>query len=328
MRVLAALIGVLAALGGSYTAYAAMRSLGPENRVHEFGFGKAAKVPPGGGKVYETRNFRRVVTALRRELGPRGMLEQLTVQPDGASATGRVGGRSRSIAIDAAGRSRVYNESADLQPAALVPLARIDASAMDRMLRAVRGDVTHITLDTAARTWGVHLSTGDAGLFIANLDGRGLRLPGEPSPTPEAAMPDSLLRAPNLTRVLAAARRAVGNAARVRAADLRPNRVTLETERGGRILRLVYGYDAQLVQRDLSPLTGPGSAVALEAIDARAVERMARGARRELGGHGLADAQYALLRDGQLYLYLRQGGPTPYVTADLHGRGLTWPGRR
>jgi hypothetical protein len=328
MRVLAALVGVVAALGGSYTAFAAMRALGPDNRTNEFAFGTGAKVPPGGGKVFETRNFRRVVTALRRELGPRGLLEQLTVQPDGASAIGRVGPRKRNIAIDASGRSRVYAES-DSSPAALVPLARIDASAMDRMLRAARGDVTHINLDTGARTWSVHLSSGDATHFVANLDGRGLRLPGEPNPT---STPDSLLRSPNLARVLAAARRAVGNAARVRSADIRPERVELETERDGRLLLLTYGYDAHLVRRDLSPLTGPARSVALEALDPRAVERMARAARRALGGRGLADVQYVLLRDdgerARLHLYLPPGGETPYVTADLRGRGLTWPGRR
>jgi hypothetical protein len=140
-----------------------------------------------------------------------------------------------------------------------------------------------------------------------------------------------LLRSANLTRVLAAARRALGNAARVRSADIRPDRVELETERGGRILRLTYGYDAHLVRRDLSPLIGTARSVALEALDPSAVERMARAARRALGGRGLADVQYVLLRDdgddARLHMYLPPGGETPYVTADLHGRGLTWPGR-
>ena len=69
MRFLALLVGLVAALGGSYAAFAAMRAVGPENRTDEFGFGDGATVSPGGGDLFESRNFALVVAALERELG-------------------------------------------------------------------------------------------------------------------------------------------------------------------------------------------------------------------------------------------------------------------
>ena len=49
---------------------------------------------------------------------------------------------------------------------------------------------------------------------------------------------------------------------------------------------------------------------------------------------GLKNAKYAILRPQGVFedapqwlLYLPEGSDPPYVTANLKGRGLSWPGR-
>ena len=49
---------------------------------------------------------------------------------------------------------------------------------------------------------------------------------------------------------------------------------------------------------------------------------------------GLKNAMYAILRPAGVFedapqwlLYLPEGNDPPYVTANLKGRGLSWPGR-
>jgi hypothetical protein len=337
IRALAVAVGVVAAFAGSVAAFAAIQSVGPEDRTGEFGFGDAARVPPGGGTLLESRNFARVVAALERELGRDGAVQTLDVRPTGATATARSGGRIRYVEIDASGRSRTRDAGA-ATPAALVPIARIDAGAIDRILagvrRETRASVDSLVLQGTARQWNVRMADGEPDAFIGNLDGRGLRLPGEPDPEPVGAAPDSLLRAGNLARVLAAARKEISGAARVTALDIRPDRVTLELDANGRTLSLAYGFDAQLTSRDLRARTGDARAVSLDELDPGAVERMARSARRVAGARGLADVQYVLLAaDGvarphpELLLYLPAGHEPGYVVADLRGRGLTWPGR-
>jgi len=61
---------------------------------------------------------------------------------------------------------------------------------------------------------------------------------------------------------------------------------------------------------------------------------MSRAARRSAHSKGLRDVQYVLLNltpipgmKPGLSMYLAPGSDPPYVLADLHGRGLTWPGR-
>src|ERR1700754_1809911 len=107
MRILAVLAALVAALGGSYGAYAAMRVLGPDNHANDFGFGDAARISPGGGDLFESRNFALVLKALERELGPDGRLSYLNVERGDARATARVGDRERTVEVDASGRSKV-----------------------------------------------------------------------------------------------------------------------------------------------------------------------------------------------------------------------------
>src|SRR5262249_37808952 len=101
----------------------------------------------------------------------------------------------------------------------------------------------------------------------------------------------------------------------------------------GRTLELDYGYGAQLTSRDLRAKTGaPEKAIAISSLDPEAIERMARSAKRAVDSPGLGEVQYVLLDTDfsdkpSLLLYRAQGANPPYLVADLHGRGLTWPGR-
>ena len=162
--------------------------------------------------------------------------------------------------IDASGRSR-SRVGDRATPAGLVPVARIDAEAIDRIVleaaKAAGVYVEGLSLYGGTREWSVDmLDGGEPDRFVANLDGKGLRLPGEPNPEPIGAAPDSLLRAANLERVLDAARKVTSADARVTSFDVRPGSVSLEFDQNGRTLALAYSYDAQLMRRDLRPATG------------------------------------------------------------------------
>jgi hypothetical protein len=339
IRAFAALLGIVAALAGSVGAFAAIRAVGPKDRTGEFGFGKAATVAPGGGTLFQTRNFARVVTALKRELGPGASIANLDVKATDATGYGRAGGRVRIVQIDASGRSRTYDGGA-ATPAALIPIARIDPVAIDRLVRGAHREnpasLESLGLEGGTRQWSIELSDGDPDRLAADLDGHGVRLPGEPDPEPAGATPDSLLRAANLTRVFAAARKDISDSTRVTSLDIRPDRVTLEVKQGSRTLSLTYGYDAQLTEHRVSARTGADEgSVAFESLDPQAVERMARSAQRLAHSKGLGDVQYVLLdlrgivkQQPELALYLPSGHTPAYVVANLHGRGLTWPGRK
>jgi len=127
--------------------------------------------------------------------------------------------------------------------------------------------------------------------------------------------------------VLDAARK---DGTRAYALDVRPDRVSMELGANDRRVAVTYGYDGQLMSRDIRAATGvPATPIPLTDIDPGAIERMARTARRAVGSKGLADVQYALLslEPKGFSLYLAPGSDPPYVIADLHGRHLTWPGR-
>jgi hypothetical protein len=337
VRVLAMVIGLVAALAGSYGAFTAIRAVGPENRTGEFGFGDAALISPGGGDLLQSRNFALVVAALERELGPDGRLSYLRVERTQASATARVGDVERHIEIDASGRSRT-RDGEKARPAALVPLSKLDAGAIDALVRESqrqsRALVESLTLQSHSREWTVDMDGGEPDSFVGNLDGAGLRLPGEPNPVPVGASPDSLLREANLAKVVAAARKEAPADARVLGVDIRPDRVGFELGTGGRALSLDYGYDAQLTSRDLHAKTGADSgSVRWSDIDAAAPERMARAAARLLDEQ-LDGVQYVLLNlpsipgeKPSLSMYFPSGHDPGYGLADLHGRRFTWPGR-
>ena len=337
MRALAMVIGLLAALGGSYAAFGAMRAVGPENRTGEFGFGDAALISPGGGDLLQSRNFALVVAALERELGPEGRVSYLRVERTGAQATARVGDIERSVQIDASGRSRA-TDTGKADPAVRMAVSKLDAGAIDKIVsesqRQSRALVESLSLQGNTREWTADMDGGEPDSFVANLDGSGLRLPGEPNPVGIGASPDSLLRAENLARVVAAARKEAPADARITAFDFRPDRVGFQLETGGRELTLDYGYDAQLSSRTLRAKTGVDSgSIGWDDVDPEAPERMARAARKALG-EKLADVQYVLLnltpipgRKAGLSMYFPSGHDPLYGVADLHGRRFTWPGR-
>jgi hypothetical protein len=288
-RLLSVLLGVAAAFAGSLLAFNVIQAVGPKDRTGEFGYGDAATRVPGGGSLIESRNFPLVVRALQRELGPDGALESLDLQPLEASASGRSGGVRKLIYIDASGRSRAQ-DGGEATPAATVPVSRLDASAIDKLVAGARkqasAPVERITLAGAQREWTVRMTGGEPDTLIANLDGGGVRLQGEPNPEPVGAAPDSLLRAENLRRVLAAAAK---EGTQLTGLDVRPDRVSVTFDSHGRTLELDYGYDAQLTSRDVRAKSGDEKAVRIDAIDPAAIERMARSARRAVDSPGLAD---------------------------------------
>jgi hypothetical protein len=336
MRFLAMLVAAIAALGSSYGAFAAMRAVGPDDQTDVFGYGDAATISPGGGDLFESKNFARVVAALRRELGPDGGLQSLTVKRDEASAIARVGDHLVFVDVDASGRSR-RRDGDGADPAALVPVARLEAGAIDKLVREAQRQ-SHTVVEGLAlggsREWNVDMVGGEPDHFLGNLDGSGLRIPGEPNPEPIGASPDSLLRAKNLSRVIAAARTQAPDA-QVTDFDVRPERASFELQTGGRELVLDYGYDAQLTSRTLRARTGvDGGSIKFDDIDPEAPERMARSAHRVLDVKGLADVEYVLLNltafpndKPGLSMYFSAGHDPSYSIADFHGRKFTWPGR-
>src|SRR5829696_7248294 len=184
MRAFAILIGLLATLAGTYGGYLAQRAVGPDDRSNEFGFGDAAMAPPGGGNLLQSRNFTRVVEALERELGPGGAVQYMNVELLGATATARKGNRMVNVRIDASGRSQSA-EGGDASPAALIPIAKIDPEAIDTLVAAARKEsgepVESLALQGNTREWTVNMLRGEPDTFVANLDGGGLRLSGEPN---------------------------------------------------------------------------------------------------------------------------------------------------
>jgi hypothetical protein len=326
MRVLVLLTGVVAAIAGSYLAFTAIQAVGPDNRIDDFGYGDAATRPPDGGSLMQTNNFARVVTALQRELGDDGALQSLTVELFVANAVAHRNGALRYVDVDASGRSRA-RDGGTANLVALVPVNRLDAAAIDRIVATTGPAIERLTLQGNTREWNIQMRSGEPDAYVANLDGSGVRIPGEPNPEPVGASPDSMLRAKNLARVLDAASE---EGTQVYGLDVRPERVSLELEAGGRRLYLDYGYDAQLMSRDIRAAAGaPERPVPLAAIDPGAIERMARTSRRAVGSKGLGDVQYALLQTDPRgwSLYLAPDSDPPYVVADLRGRRLSWPGR-
>ena len=150
-----------------------------------------------------------VVAAVREALGPEALLQTFLVRPDSATAIARVGDRVVHVDIDAAARTR-NRDSGLAEPARLVPLSRIDASVVDGIVRAAERETGAPVEDLSVQgtwEWSVGMERGEPDRYVANLDGSGLRIPGEPNPEPVGAAPYSLLREENLGRVLEAARR-------------------------------------------------------------------------------------------------------------------------
>jgi hypothetical protein len=325
MRALAVFFGLIATVAGAYGGFLLMREVGPANLTNEFGRGDAVIE----GNLMQTRNFTRVMEALERELGPGGRIEHLSVELLEVSANARVGDRLVRVEVDAAGRS-VKRDTGDATPAGSVPVSKLDPQALDRITRAAREEtgspVERLMLQGGGRQWSVDMLRGEPDSFVANLDGRGLRLPGEENPVPLGASPDSLLRAKNLQLVLDAV---AEESSRVLDLTVWPERASAVVEAGGREINLSFGYEAELQNRGVRALNSSRDAIPLARIDARAVERMARHRQAK----GLKRAQYAILRTAPIentpewLLYLPQGANPPYLTANLKGRGVSWPGR-
>jgi hypothetical protein len=324
MRVLAVFFGLIATVAGAYGGFTLMREVGPQDLSNTYGYGDAAIT----GNLMESKNFTRVVEALEREVGADGRISNLNVELLEATATAIEGDRRISIRIDAAGRSEsnVYDEAT---PTGTIPVSKIDPAALDVMREAATKEtgapVKNVSLYGGNRQWTVYMLRGEPDSFIANLDGKGLRLSGEENPEPIGAEPDSMLRARNLRKVLAAAAK---EGDRVVDLSVWPERVSIVVEAKGREVSLDYGFDAELTNRDVRSGSGRES-TAIARVDPKAIERMAKSKHVK----GLENTMYAIFRptpiDGtpQWLLYLPEGSDPPFVTADSEGRGLSWPGR-
>jgi hypothetical protein len=333
MRALAILVGLIATIGAGYVSYLGARAVGPDDRSNEFGFGDAALSPAGGGNLMQSKNFALVVKALERELGLEGGVEYLNVELAQATATGHKGERRLSIQIDASGRSRTSEIDSESLSASL-PVSRIDPAAVDKAVKAAREEtgspVESLSLQGGQREWRLEMLRGEPDSFIANLDGGGLRISGEPNPEPQGAGEDSMFRAENLQKVLESAR--AEGAESLHDLSIWPERVSVQFKKGGRQVSLQYGYGAQLTSRDVSALSGaPVKAVGLNSIQPDAIERMAKHPRVK----GLKNVMYVLLQPpgvftdhAMLSMYLPEGSNPAYIVADLDGRHITWPGKK
>ena len=327
MRALTVFFALVATLAGAYAGFYVMRELGPDDLSGQFGRGDAATE---GGTLLQSENFARVKVALERELGADGRIQQLSVEPLQASSTSTVDGRMVRVQVDTAGRSQKEDVGEGTESGTM-PVAKLDPKALDRITKAAMKEtgspVESLSLYGANREWRVEMLRGEPDSFIANLNGKGLRLSGEENPVPAGAASDSLFRAKNLQLVLDAVAK---EGTRVLDFTVWPERASVKVEKDGRAVSLNFGYDAELTSRDVSSLSGPSDTIPLQRIDAKALERMAKNRYVK----GLKNAKYAILRPQGVFedapqwlLYLPEGNDPPNVTASLKGRGLSWPGR-
>jgi hypothetical protein len=327
MRALTVFFALIATVAGSYGGFQLMRAVGPADLSNEFGREDNAAID---GNLLQSKNFALVVEALERELGPDGRVQHLSVELLEAYATATVGDRRVRVEVDAAGRSQ-QRDAGEATPAGTVPVSKIDPEALDRITAAAREEtgspVERLMLQGGGRQWSVDMLRGEPDSFIANLDGKGLRLSGEPNPVPQGAAPDSLLRAKNLQPVLDAIAK---EGDRVHDLTVWPERVIAVVAKGRREVNLYFGYEAELQSRDVRALTSSRGSIPLSRIDPKAIERMAR----HPAAKGLKNAQYAILRSDPIentpewLLYLSEGNERPYITANVKGRNVSWPGRQ
>jgi hypothetical protein len=328
MRALTVFFALLATLAGAYGGFYVMRELGPDDLTGQYGRGNAAAIE---GNLMQSKNFALVVEALERELGADGRLQSLNVNLLEADATAIAGGRRVVVRIDAAGRSQ-KDDVGEADPIGTTPLSKLDPKAVDRITKAARKEtgepVERLTLQGSNRQWTAYMLRGEPDSFVANLNGKGLRLSGEENPEPGGAEPDSMLRAKNLQKVLDAAAK---EGDRVFDVTVWPERVSVQVEQGGRVVNLQFGYDAELTNRDVAAANGAQTdTIPLERIDAKAIERLAKSKYVK----GLKNVMYAILRPQGVFeaapqwlIYLPEGSDPPYVTGNLKGRGISWPGR-
>ena len=97
-----------------------------------------------------------------------------------------------------------------------------------------------------------------------------------------------------------------------------------------RQVQLSYGYDAQLTGREIVALGESLPSIKLSQLDPKAVERIAKSRKVK----NLGNIQYVLLRPQSVFTdklglatYLAKDMDPTYITSDLHGRHITWPGK-
>lgn len=202
MRAIAALFSGLAVLAGSYAGYSLQRAFGPTTSAANASGGDNGSFfgggSPGGsdaerrkiGSFFKAANTKRILATVRKEIGAKGKLENLTIRADGATVLARSGGKRVTVLIDASGEARrnvVPYTGALSDPVAIGGIA---PDAIEKMAKAASqrsrkhrfGTVDYAVAQSlgipgAEQAWLVYFK--DGGYYFADLDGSNLRRPGE-----------------------------------------------------------------------------------------------------------------------------------------------------
>ena len=256
MRALTVFFALLATLAGAYAGFYVMRELGPDDLTGQYGRGDAAdrgRQPDADARTSSAWSRRSSASS-----APTAASSSLNVELLQADATGHRG-RPHGPRRDRRGRPlAAAATSATRHPRGTLPVSKLDPSAVDRITKAAMKEtgspVESLALYGGNRQWTANMLRGEPDSFIANLNGKGLRLSGEENPEPAGAEPDSLLRAKNLQHVLDAVAK---EGTRVLDLTVWPERASVKVEKDGRAVSLNFGYDAESTSRDVSSLSGP-----------------------------------------------------------------------
>ena len=282
MRALAVLVGLIATVAGAL------------RRLHVIARASAPRTAPASSATATPHPARRrhpaavqelrrsSMEALERELGADGGVQLAQRRADRGERHRRVEGRPMvCVQIDASGRSQSTRTTATATPSRAIPVGqastrrRSTRSSRPRARRPARRSracrSTAATASGGSRCCAASPTRSSPTSTAAACASRASRTPSR-----SARSPDSLLRAEEPPE--GARRGRARRATSVLDIDVWPERVVGHArERASRDVSLSYGYDAQLTGRDMPrPAARPAESVALESIDPKAIERMAK----------------------------------------------------
>jgi hypothetical protein len=162
------------------------------------GIGSNRGANSGGGddnSFYRAENFDTALNAVKDEVGPGGDLLEIRVEAKRASFTVRKGktesatgytawardaGDLSDFDVDVAGQGSLANQAIPASDVTASALARMEVQARKRDPQATLGTIQFFTLDYDASSQRPEWSMNVHGrLYLANLDGRNFRSPGE-----------------------------------------------------------------------------------------------------------------------------------------------------
>ena len=204
----------------------------------------------------QSENFARVVEALERELGagrpaPEPQRRACSRPTRPAIVGGRAGPRPRSTPPAAPRRTTSARRTRPARRRCPSSTRRRWTGSPRPRCKETGEPVESLTLlRRSNRQWTVYMLRGEPDSFIANLNGKGLRLSrrGEP----RAGRRRAGLAAAREEPPEGAGRRREGGRPRARRHGLARARARSQVEKGGRVVSLHFGYDAELTNRDVS----------------------------------------------------------------------------